>query len=111
MNEIDSLRQRINASSKKSSRSGADQDDSKEASSVTLASKTFRYATEFVAAVLVGLAIGYFIDHYFGTSPWGLLIWLALGMAAGVMSMVRAYRELTESTQNEKSTSTSSDNH
>lgn len=111
MNEIDNLRQRINASSKKSSRFSGDQEDSKEVASVSLASKTFRFATEFVAAVLVGLAIGYSIDQYFDTGPWGLLIWLALGMAAGIMSIVRAYRELTESIQSEKSTSTSSDNH
>lgn len=109
MTDIDDLRDRINASSKNSSPTPGDEDHAREESSVTLASATFRYATEFVAAVLVGLAIGYFIDHYFDTAPWGLLIWLALGMAAGVLSMVRAYRTLTESNQSGKSSSTSSD--
>lgn len=109
MNDIDDLRDRINASSKNSSQTPGDEDHGKENSPVTLASATFRYATEFVAAVLVGLAIGYSVDRYFGTGPWGLLIWLALGMAAGVLSMVRAYRTLTESNQSGKSSSTSPD--
>lgn len=109
MTDSDDLRERIDASSKSASQIDTDKENSKESPPVSLAAMTFRYATEFVAAVLVGLAIGYFIDYYFGTGPWGLLIWLTLGMAAGVLSMVRAYRELTESTQSEKSTSTSSD--
>lgn len=111
MSDIDDLRKRIDDSTKSSTRYGGDDSKTENAQSMSLASLTFRYATEFVAAVIVGLAIGYFVDHYFGTAPWGILIWLGLGMAAGILSIVRAYRELTESIQSGKSTSTSSDKH
>ena len=54
-----------------------------------------RYAMEFVASVLVGILFGVVIDHFAGTSPWGLLIMLALGLASGVLSVIRAYRRMT----------------
>ena len=40
---------------------------------------------EFVGAVLVSGFIGWLIDHYAGwhTSPWGMIILLVLGFAAG----------------------------
>lgn len=111
MSDIDDLRKRIDDSTKSSTRCRGDDERTEDAQSMSFASLTFRYATEFVAAVMVGLAIGFFTDHYFGTAPWGLLIWLALGMVAGILSIVRAYRELTESIESGKSTSTSSDKH
>jgi ATP synthase protein I len=49
-----------------------------------------RLASEFVVEILVGGAIGWTIDHFAGTSPWGLLIFLLLGFAAGVRSLMRA---------------------
>ena len=49
-----------------------------------------KYAAEFAGAVLVSTAVGYFIDRAAGTSPWGLLIGLLLGSAAGVYTMVRS---------------------
>jgi ATP synthase protein I len=40
---------------------------------------------EFVGAVLVSGFIGWLVDHYAGwhTSPWGMIILLVLGFAAG----------------------------
>ena len=40
-----------------------------------------RIGTEFIAAILVGLGLGYLIDLGLGTSPWGLLILLLVGFA------------------------------
>jgi ATP synthase protein I len=48
-----------------------------------------RLASEFVVEILVGGAIGWVIDHFAGTSPWGLLVFLLLGFAAGVVSLLR----------------------
>jgi len=62
-----------------------------------------RYSVEFIVAVGVGGFIGYWLDVYFGTSPWGLLILLALGMATGILGMMRAYAELTAAATGEKS--------
>lgn len=37
----------------------------------------------FVAATFIGLAIGVYLDRYFGTSPWLTIIFLVFGIAAG----------------------------
>ncbi|MEL7043200.1 MAG: AtpZ/AtpI family protein [Pseudomonadota bacterium] len=57
-----------------------------------------RYGAEFGASVFVGIMIGLGIDHVFKTEPWGLLIMMAFGLAAGVMGVIRAYKELTDAT-------------
>jgi ATP synthase protein I len=55
----------------------------------------FRMASEFVAGVLVGAALGWGVDRLFGTSPWGLIGFLLLGFAAGVLNVVRASGNLS----------------
>lgn len=40
-----------------------------------------------VASTFVGLAIGYYLDRYFGTEPWLTLIFLLFGIAAGFKNM------------------------
>lgn len=48
-----------------------------------------RFGGEFGAAVIVGALLGYGADHFLHTSPWGILIGLMLGFAAGVANVVR----------------------
>ena len=48
-----------------------------------------RLASEFVAGVLVGAGLGLLIDRWLGTSPWGLIVFLLLGFAAGVLNVTR----------------------
>ena len=50
----------------------------------------FRLSTELVAGVLVGAAIGWLLDKWLGISPWGLIVFLLLGFAAGVLNVMRA---------------------
>jgi ATP synthase protein I len=50
----------------------------------------FRLASEFVAGVLVGAGIGWAFDRLLGTSPFGLIVFLLLGFAAGVVNLMRA---------------------
>jgi len=38
----------------------------------------------------VGAAIGWTLDHGFGSSPWGLIVFLLLGFGAGVLNVMRA---------------------
>jgi ATP synthase protein I len=50
----------------------------------------FRLSTELVAGVLVGAGLGWLIDRWLGTTPWGLMVFLLLGFAAGVLNVMRA---------------------
>jgi ATP synthase protein I len=56
-----------------------------------------RLATEFVAGILVGGAIGWFFDSWLGTSPWGLIVFLLAGFAAGVLNALRTAGVVAES--------------
>ena len=53
-----------------------------------------RIGTEFIAAILVGAAIGYAIDLGLGTSPWGLLIMFMVGFAAGILNVTRVVAKM-----------------
>lgn len=50
----------------------------------------FRLSTELVAGVLVGAFIGWALDWWLGISPWGMIVFLLLGFAAGVVNVIRA---------------------
>jgi ATP synthase protein I len=50
----------------------------------------FRLSSELIAGVLVGAVIGWSIDRWLSSSPWGLMIFLLLGFAAGVLNVMRA---------------------
>jgi ATP synthase protein I len=53
-----------------------------------------RIGTEFIAAILVGAGFGYLIDLGLGTSPWGLLIMLLVGFAAGILNVTRVVAQM-----------------
>ena len=50
----------------------------------------FRLSSELVAGVLVGAVLGWLIDRWLGISPWGMIVLLLLGFAAGVLNVMRA---------------------
>ena len=50
----------------------------------------FRLSTELVAGVLVGAFIGWALDKWLGITPWGMIVFLLLGFAAGVINVMRA---------------------
>src|SRR5215469_11975483 len=50
----------------------------------------FRLSAELVAGVLVGAVIGWLLDRWLGISPWGLIVFLLLGFAAGVLNVMRS---------------------
>ncbi len=47
------------------------------------------YASVFTGAVIVGGAFGYGFDFLAGTKPWGLMVGVVLGFAAGTRSVVQ----------------------
>lgn len=49
-----------------------------------------KLSSEFIAAIVVGAFLGYFMDKYVGTQPWGMIFFLMIGFAAGVLNVLRA---------------------
>ncbi|MEO0497148.1 MAG: AtpZ/AtpI family protein [Pseudomonadota bacterium] len=49
-----------------------------------------KLASEFVAGILVGAAIGWGLDWVFGTLPWFFIAFLMLGFGAGILNVLRA---------------------
>src|SRR6202790_5335361 len=50
----------------------------------------FRLSSELVGGVLVGAGLGWLIDRLLGISPWGFIVFLLLGFAAGVFNVMRS---------------------
>ncbi len=61
-----------------------------QSSGLTGIGQALKVGSEFVAGVIVGFVIGYTIDRLFGTSPWGMIVFLLLGFAAGTLNVMRA---------------------
>ena len=50
----------------------------------------FRIGIELVVAVAVATGLGWAIDRWLGTRPWGMIVLFFLGVAAGMLSVYRA---------------------
>ena len=61
----------------------------REPADTTGMARGLRLSTELVAGVLVGAMIGWLLDRWLGISPWGLIVFLLLGFAAGVLNVMR----------------------
>jgi F0F1-type ATP synthase assembly protein I len=61
-----------------------------------------RAAIDFASATAVGILLGYGVDAWQETSPWGLLVGLLIGSTAGLRLMfqeeARQNRDKTETT-------------
>lgn len=50
----------------------------------------FRAATDLVAALVVGGFLGYWIDRWLGTKPFGMIVFFFLGFGAGFLNIYRS---------------------
>jgi ATP synthase protein I len=50
----------------------------------------FRIGIELVVAVGVATALGWAMDRWLGTRPWGIIVLFFLGVAAGMLNVYRA---------------------
>jgi len=64
--------------------------DPRQTANASAYARGFRMSTELVAGVVVGAVIGWLLDRWLGISPWGLIVFLLLGFAAGVLNVMRA---------------------
>jgi len=53
-------------------------------------SMAIRIGTELVAALIVGVGIGYFLDNWLDTKPLFLVVFFFLGAGAGILNVYRA---------------------
>ncbi|KEC55335.1 AtpZ/AtpI family protein [Bartonella koehlerae] len=49
-----------------------------------------KLSSEFLASIIVGVVLGLGFDQLVGSLPWGLVFFLFLGFAAGVLSILRS---------------------
>ncbi len=57
---------------------------------------------EMALSVIIGLVIGAFLDKRLKTGPWLTLLFLVLGFAAGLRSLVRAVLKSQKEMNNEE---------
>ena len=50
----------------------------------------FRIGIELVVAIAFATGLGWAIDRWFGTRPWGMIVLFFLGVAAGMLNVYRA---------------------
>jgi len=66
------------------------QDEGSRSSTSRGIAQAFRLSSEFIAGIAVGAGFGYALDTLAGTSPWGMIVLLLLGFAAGVLNTMRS---------------------
>ncbi|MEO1363265.1 MAG: AtpZ/AtpI family protein [Pseudomonadota bacterium] len=54
----------------------------------------WRMVIELVAGLGIGFGIGYGLDALLGTSPFLMIIFIFLGFAAGILTMMRSAKEV-----------------
>ncbi|MBI1204859.1 MAG: F0F1 ATP synthase assembly protein I [Rhodopseudomonas sp.] len=78
-------------------------DSTRTAADASAYARGFRMSTELVAGVIVGAGLGWLIDRWLGISPWGLIVFLLFGFAAGVLNVMRAAGVVREQSDRLKS--------
>lgn len=58
-------------------------------------------ALEMGISVVIGLGIGYWLDHVLGTAPWMALFWMACGTFAGMRSLYRLAKQIERDEERE----------
>ena len=77
------------AKSKFKKKNPSDEDDKKSSFG-----KAFQLSTELVSAVLVATIIGFILDNWFDTKPWLIIIFFFIGVAAGIMNVIKSAKKM-----------------
>lgn len=62
----------------------------------SMANLAWRMVIELVAGLAIGFGIGYGLDLLFGTLPIFMVLFILLGLAAGVKTMLRSAQEIQD---------------
>lgn len=52
--------------------------------------QAMKLSSEFIAGIVVGGGMGWLLDQWLGTMPFGLIVFLLLGFGAGVLNVLRS---------------------
>jgi ATP synthase protein I len=63
---------------------------SRPATDASALARGLQLSSELIAGVLVGAGIGWLIDRWLGSLPWGTFVFALLGFTAGVLNVVRS---------------------
>lgn len=88
--ELESRRRRLEAALAEKRTGGFEGEGKAKAGSLAGYGQAFKLSSEFIAGIAVGAGIGWAIDHFAGTSPWGLVVFLLLGFCSGVLNVLRS---------------------
>ena len=58
------------------------------------ANMAWRMVTELVAGLGIGFGIGFGLDELFGTTPFLMVVFVLLGLVAGIRTMMRTAQEI-----------------
>ena len=54
----------------------------------------FKLGTELVAAVVVGVIIGFILDNWFGTKPILIIVFFLFGSTAGILNVIKTAKRM-----------------
>ena len=86
----DTFKTRLEIAKKKLSKRDLDKNKQSKSS----IGQAFKMSTELVSAVAVGTIIGFILDKTFGTKPWLILIFFFVGVAAGIINVVKSAKKM-----------------
>ena len=86
----DTFKTRLEIAKKKLSKRNLDKNKQSKSS----IGQAFKMSTELVSAVVVGTIIGFILDKTFGTKPWLILIFFFVGVAAGIIHLVKSAKKM-----------------
>jgi len=68
---------------------------SQDAAGQAAASQAWRIIADLLGGVFVGLALGFVVDRFLGTNPWGLIGGVLLGFAISIWMAWRTAQRIT----------------
>jgi len=75
---------------KQPSRSSESTRGARSSADASALARGLRLSSELIGGVLVGAFIGWLLDRWLGISPWGLMLFVMIGFAAGVLNVIRS---------------------
>ena len=58
--------------------------------------KALKISTELIAAVAVGTTIGFILDNWFDTRPWLTVSFFIMGVAAGILNVIKSAKDMNK---------------